>query len=338
MRACNVAVGKPLATCAGPGGISFITVACLVGSLLFAEPLVARAVFLCPTGHGLCAWDAEAGWSTIWTDEGGGPISHFSQTQDGRLVVLLRGHQDPGQIVVLSAGGVVLGKRNLFSPFRFAALVGENADSALLICGGAAERVACDLILPHMDQPSTSPIPEFPLGCLFPRFRPSGAGICIPMPPAVTVMMQDGTTKFFKGYRLSLSIAGVSEILVLDETSFLLLVDNALYLWRDGRLSAIESMPVLWLRMVAGRVFVARVRGLESSATSYELCELAANTQLRTVWSDRQLAPQRVESSGRGTFVLDTWGSGVRELVSLEGPVGSVRSRVLWATRDPRLW
>ncbi len=317
-----------------------------VSTVLLSQGVEAGSgpTFLCPDGRGLCQWHSETGWQTLWRTSGGSPIDDFAAGA-GYVFVLLRGHQEPGQLVILSDRYRTIGSIRFEHAPSLPSLVGWLGKEGAVVCISSPTSASCPLVLGSTGASTARPALEFPRDCLFPRVEENGVAACLardpdgwhlwtragPMEPfqsAVSVERCRDCIDVDLGPSGGVMLVKVSGLAMVDETQV--------------REVAIDSLDgVSWYRRRGSHRFVAftafdpnsdkKPRFVVASLGEREL-------DVRAVWTSTEQTPRDIWLDGTSHVLVDAWGNGVRSLerCSLAGAAPACRR--VWSERSKDRW
>lgn len=302
---------------------------------LLAGPLI------CPDEVGLCSWERKVGWSPLWKTSR--PIQSYWSASNGAVVLLIRGHQDSGRIVVLTPEHKVALVRELGNGVSLAAVSAETPSGGLIICQDTPELSLCDSYLTPTGQKRVYDLPLFPTDCLYPRFLRGGAAVCATAYLANSkLLVEDSKGGFFKPV-VDLPDGPYIKDLVPHGEGVLILIREALYFWEpSSTLRRIQTDPVWWVSARGGEAFIATALydesqggGIRAPARgwSFTVSKLRQDLQLDVVWSSNELAPWHLTPAASHEFLLDaSWGRR-RQLIHLTlDAKGVANEKVVWST------
>jgi len=306
----------------------------LVGivELCSAEPSDQRTLLLCPKAEGVCLWSKERGWQKI-LDSSPESIVEFERVPDGRAVVLLRGHGNPGSTIVFAADGAVQAVRGNAVEANLQRLAGVNSSDDILLCSETPDQGRCDVLLPSKRK--TTLVPWFPYDCLFPRFVSDGSRACLkafPEPALVRIRGERDVEQIALSEEFSLP----SGFDVLSPNEFVFVLSNSLvFLEQGAEPKIIIEEGVLWSGVVDGTLYFSVLREVEGKAAC-SLQRYHPKTGVADVWSSDSCVVARAQRAG-DSLLIDAWGGGRRQLILL--PHASRKeAQILWTEKSSTLW
>jgi hypothetical protein len=285
---------------------------------------------ICPKRNGVCLWTEKAGWRKILAttpDE----IVEFSQSNAGQLMILVRGHGDPGQTIVAGRDGRIRVVRNNAVEGNLARVTGSDSRGDVVLCSDTPEDARCDTFIPRQERYTAAP--WFPAGCLFPRFLSDGSRACLASLPQPTLLFVKGNNEVQK-VALPAELSNPTDFLSLSPSQFIFLVDNALYSFTLGAgLEVIARDGALWTTQIGGAILFASYQEHDgvSSVRRY-----TPGTGIEKIWTSTKFVPAMVQPGRNGLF-LDVWGGGSRQIVYLPSKAGG-KEKIIWREESSALW
>jgi hypothetical protein len=297
-----------------------------------AEPSDQRALLLCPKAEGVCFWDKERGWQKI-LDSAPESIVEFERVPDGRAVVLLRGHGNPGSTIVFTADGTVQAVRDNAVEANLQRLAGVNSSDDIVLCSETPDQGRCDVLLPSKRKATL--VPWFPYDCLFPRFISDGSRVCLKEFPEPALLRIRGK-RDVEQIALSEEFTLPSGFDVLSPNEFVFVLSNSIILFEPGaEPKRIIGEGVLWSGVVDGALYFSVLREIEGKTTC-SLQRYHPKTGVADVWSSDSCVVAMAQGAG-DSLLIDTWGGGRRQLILL--PHDSRKeAQILWTEKSSVLW
>jgi hypothetical protein len=293
-------------------------------------PLESGIPFTCPKRGGVCLWAERVGWRMILAttpDE----IVEFSQSDADQLMMLVRGHGNPGQIIVADRYGKVRVIKSNTVEGNLPRVAGSDAKGNVALCSDTPEGARCDTFLPR--QGRYTAMPWFPAGCLFPRFLSNGERACLTSLPQPSLLLVKGANEVRK-IALPAELSNPTDFISLDTTRFIFLAGNSLYSFTiEGGLEVISEDEALWVKQVGGAILFASYQ--EHSGVS-SVSRYVPGVGTKKVWTSTKLVPAMAQQGRDGLF-LDVWGGGRREIIFLPSDTKG-RERTLWREEPNALW
>jgi hypothetical protein len=316
----------------------------MLGALLFwaltgafhpadvSKAAVHRLPFLCPKAEGVCFWSTRTGWQRVVASS---PdfIVEFQQGSDDRLTVLLRGHGNPGNTIVVAPDGTVQAVRQNAIEGNLQRVAGVDVAGNVVLCSDTPEEARCDVFLPSRNVAGTSP--WFPDGCLFPRFLSDGSRACLQYSPNPVLLLVRGDNQV---QRISLpgELASPDDFHALSATRFVFRVLNALFVFEPGaEPREIAKDGVLWSVVSEGDILFGVYRE-SGQSRHWSLQRYESGKEPVELWRSNVLVPAMAYSIN-GAVLLDAWGGGTRQLIRLPRSKGQ-SEEVLWTEHSSTLW
>jgi hypothetical protein len=285
--------------------------------------------FVCPSGRGICTWGPNRGWRTFWAGQGADLIQDFRETVDGRIVLLLRGHAAPGTILVFAANGSLQAIKELSGQSPFPAVVGDTLAGDVVLCDSQPEPPHCDVRLPGPR--GLSGFPEFPSGCLYPRFLAEGSAICFQdVPDAALSVSVPGERPSRQKIKAPSSLIEDMQPLPLESISFL--SGSSLHVWSRNRLQEVAADNVLWMTRIGDNLFYTdcEIR-VEGYPVNCKIKRLMPDLSSVVIWKSKNFVPTMLYEAREGGFWLDAWAGDARELRHLSA---TGKEKVLWVGKS----
>lgn len=295
-----------------------------------AFPEAQPQVLVCPQSLNLCKWDSQTGWSPYWDTSVPEIIQDFRQTSFGDTIVLLRGHQDPGRLVIIQRNGQPILTRNIHpdGALGLPALTGEDPSGSVILCGGGPGSFYCDTWLLRGGR---KPVPmgtSFPTNCIFPRFSTSGTFACVETWPRPRIRVQASDGVGYDDIDLPDVGRSVDDFQILTGNRFLLAANRKILLWEDGVLRQLSTDPYFEIvRGSEGFYFSGYREG--SDPMDFYIAFYAADGSGRTIWESDDLVPRAILPLGSG-LLLDLENEHIRKLVYLQLKEGAFSESALW--------
>ena len=313
-----------------------------------AGPLSLR----CPDGVGPCSWTLADGWRPLADATELRQVQDVWQTSSGATVVLLRGHQDEGTVVV-AAGGRIVAARHLSMALGLAMVSAENPDGNIVLCNATRDSEFCDVEV-HVAEnaPLELRSPALPLDCLVPRFRDEGGVVCFHRDNQGIVVRETDAEGRIADRRFPRQ--WLPDDAVLLGSTLLLREGQKLFSWNGVTLAELSAEEVLWIQggpsvgpgktvarggslAESGLAYVAECAVLE--ATGPRACQLEVvdqNLERRTIWRSDSVVPNALRFLGDGDgLILDVSTAQGRALLHLTFDGDVVREEMVWSRADP---
>lgn len=289
-------------------------------------------VLRCPSEDALCRWRPGSSWIRHWSPPAPGLIADYWQSKMGDTVILLRGHADPGRIILLNRDGSLEVTRQLFpeGAMQLSDLTTEDPEGSIVICGGRPGSFYCDTWI-HRNQGSLSTI-EFPANCIFPRFLPSGRALCLEVFPKSRLRIQTDDEGRFEDEELPFPAIRISKLNVLSEESISFVLDGKLNLWDGENLR--EVCPDQIFDAVPGEssVYFSGYAGNSLDKLTYHIGVLSRDGKVAILWQSADLLPTHLAPYDDGLLV-DLWDEegDYRKIVAFRPSNESFREYELWS-------
>ena len=313
-----------------------LPLALLLASTLLgaAAPPSNTTIFVCPSEDALCRWQGPQGWRPLWRPDDFGKVRDFKHLPGLGVLVLLRGHMDPGRLVLLSEQGQLVLTRELSEGggLSLPALSGSISGGGAVLCNGDLGAYLCDL---WISPPGPSiEVRRLPENCVFPRILDDASAICLE--PAQKPRLRIGQlSQQFSDSELP-SVRTVQDIAPLRSDAVVLLASDQLYLWRPTGLEPLALPTVLWVSS-----------GLHSRAVYFGRCARDSNLALKDcsvgrvdaegmvteLFRSGDFVPERMEEETEGVLLVDFCGPAGRKLLSFQQ--SARKHRELWYSQSP---
>ena len=293
------------------------------------------AAFLCPNNDAaLCTLSAEGKWIQLWGIAGGAPISAYSQSSGGSVLVRASGHQASGVIYVLDSSGRVSASRVLESPAELREVATAIPAGGVLLCGSGdtMQAALCDVFVPTNDR--ESPYVEFPRGCSRPKFQTRDLAFCIQTTLQGEMLYRVGRGTIAKTL---LPLKGIYDYFPVSSDTFVFSTFQGVFVfpWNgDGRsLKPLCEGECNWADKVDNTVFFNDCKRKGPEPWNTDDCTLrrvSNDHESEVVWTSGRGAVVRLVRLVTGEYVAETAGWSRREIVRLK-PASPWRATVLWS-------
>jgi hypothetical protein len=260
-------------------------------------------IALCPDGEKFCAWSADLRTVPL---EGfdASRVFDYAIGDAGEFIALLCGHQASGELIVVDGAARFILHR-ILSPNticgELSSLFGQTPNGDIVLCT-ADHR--CDVRLNA--PPIREAYPELTERCDAPRFSSDGGIACL----------ADGS---IAGWQCSVDADDISDFQLSTRSRAVALRSDGVYeLDGTGAMRRLPGGSPLWMSKVADRIYYATCQFDDTTPTTCELYKVERGDEATLMWSSPTLVPRYLQRSSRASVVLDAWGSGRRELLSID--------------------
>ncbi len=285
---------------------------------------------LCPQDDGICSWSIERGWEPLLKGQNARLISSFWQTSSGSTVVLLRGHQEEGRVLVLDEGGSPMTSRYLDMALGLSAVSAEDAAGDVILCNATIDIDMCDIEIPPMS--ARGPLRRsllLPLDCLFPRFGEDGRATCFRRLDGGVALREVDPLGRFVDHTFPWS--WLPDDVVRVGASLLLRKGDRVYIWKDFSLDQLKIKNVLWIYGQGEQAYVASCEVV--SPTHPKNCHIETIDEELSkweVWRSESLSPTTVRRAGADRLLVDASNAEERELVFVTTTGPRPQSETVW--------
>ncbi len=304
---------------------------CWKGSASTLSPGLKRAeaIFPCPLTDELCAFSSGSQPQRLPLIFPKSTFKEALRLGEDRFAALLRGHQEPGRVVIASMRGAVQGVRELSMPRPLEAMAAVSDSGRAILCGGGESSDRCDMWLLPVGAAQIGDLFSVDSVCLYPTFLGNGDLVCWENSGAAALVTIDHQTGRAKRVQIA-NNSEVDQVIAISSGAAWLLSGQELFVSSEGSRYKLSHSIVLWLlARSAGRAAMGECRYAEDRPVECSVNVLEGQGGIQRIWRSASEVPVSAFSLGDSGLAIDVAGPRSRKIIGFDK---RNRSQIFWSS------